>query len=331
MTRPERDWGEIFVFGYQGLDPSAEFIEMVKSHQIGGIIFFEQNVETPAQLRKQIEEFQNKIGRPLFFMIDQEGGRVNRIKRDFPLFPSNKVFGDGKDQAGVKDAYKTTALELKRLGINVNLAPVADVIRDESDYMADRSFGSDPQSAGEFVRLAVDQMHSAGLFACAKHFPGIGNLKQDPHQVLPESNQGAEEFGRKDFVPFRTAVVSQVEMIMTTHVRCPALDEKEPATFSSKIVDGILRKTLGFEGLVVTDDMEMGGIVNYFGIEEACGKAFLAGHDLILLCHSQERQARVLEYFEKKIEMGEISEERIEQSVVSIRKYKQRLFQNVIA
>jgi beta-N-acetylhexosaminidase len=331
MSRTERGWGEIFVMGYQGLSPSPDFIELMKSHQIGGIIFFERNIETPGQLRTQIEEFQKKIGRFLFFMVDQEGGRINRVKRDFPLFPSNKVFGDRKDYAGVRDAYRTTAVELRKLGINVNLAPVADLIRAASDYMSERSFGSDPEITAGFVRLAIEQIHSAGIFACAKHFPGIGGLKQDPHQVLPESNQTDEEFRLTDFIPFQAAVSSQVEMVMTTHVRCPALDEKEPATFSYRMVHEILQGQLGFQGLVVTDDMEMGGVVNYYDIEESCFKAFLAGHDLILLCHSLERQKKVLKYFEERIAAGEISQERIEQSLSKIGRYKQGLLQNVSA
>ncbi len=329
MSFPRPEWGEIFVFGYQGTRPSPEFLQLLKNYRIGGIIFFERNIPNPVALKEQVELFKQAVDYPLFFMIDQEGGRVNRIKENFPVFPGNRFYGDRDDLSGAKKAYQTTAEGLRKLGINVNLAPAADVVREESNYMSERSFGTKPERVGQFTEKAVEAIRSANIMACAKHFPGIGNLKQDPHQVLPVNKQPAKEFKKIDFIPFYSVIEQGVEMIMTTHVSCPALDEKEPVTFSEKIVTNILREELKFDGLIITDDMEMGGVANYFEITEACEKAFLAGHDLILICHSLEKQKQTLEHFEKRIKEGVISQNRVEESLSRIKGFKQKLIRNV--
>src|SRR5574341_1459600 len=328
MTTPGQHWGEIFVCGYQGFRPAAEFISLLKTYHLGGVIFFERNIPSPAVLQEQIIYLSKSVEYPLFFMIDQEGGRVNRIKTDFPVFPSNKFYGDKQDFKAAKEAYRVTATELRKLGINVNLAPVVDVVRYDTNYMAERSFGYDSELVAQFTKTIVEAIHSAGISSCAKHFPGIGNLKQDPHEVLPVNLQAAEEFREKDFVPFQTAIEAGVELVMTTHVNCPGLDAKEPATFSRKIVTEILRKELKFEGLIISDDMEMGGMTSNFEIKEACEKAFLAGHDLLLICHSIEKQGQVLEHFAKKIASGEIPANRLNESLARIRGLKKRLIQN---
>jgi beta-N-acetylhexosaminidase len=329
MTPPGQDWGEIFVCGYQGIHPPAEFISLLKAYRLGGVIFFERNIPSPQVLQEQITYLSQSVNYPLFFMIDQEGGRVNRIKKGFPVFPGNKFYGDKQDFKAAKEAYRATSMELRKLGLNVNLAPVADVVRDNSNYMAERSFGSDSESVAQFTKTAVEAIHSAGIFSCAKHFPGIGNLKQDPHEVLPVNRQSAEEFRSKDFIPFQAAIEAGVELVMTTHVKCPSLDATEPATFSGKVIRDILRKELKFEGLIISDDMEMGGMANNFEIASACEKAFLAGHNLLLICHSIEKQGQVLEYFAKKIASGEIPQDRLQDSLDRIKHYKKRLVQNV--
>jgi len=328
MTPPGRDWGEIFVFGYQGVNPPRELITLLKTYHLGGVIFFERNIPSPEVLQEQIIHLSQSVNYPLFFMIDQEGGKVNRIKKEFPVFPGNKFYGDKKDFKAAKEAYRVTAAELRKLGINLNLAPVVDVVRDGSNYMAGRSFGSGSELVVQFTKSAVEAIRSAGIFSCAKHFPGIGNLKQDPHEVLPVNRQSAEEFRSKDFIPFQAAIEAGVELVMTTHVKCPSLDATQPATFSKRIVTEILRKELKFEGLIISDDMEMGGMANNFEINSACEKAFLAGHDLLLICHSIEKQSQVLEYFAKKIAGGEIPQNRLQGSLERIKHYKKRLIQN---
>lgn len=330
MSGVESAWGQIFILGYQGTKPSREFLNLVRTHQIGGIIFFERNIASSGQLKEQIVSFRKNVNYPLFFMIDQEGGKVNRIKKDFPLFPSNKFYGEKKDFQGARGAYQVTATELKKIGINVNLAPVADLISTEESYIAERSFGSVIELVCRFTELAVKAIHSSRLFACAKHFPGIGSLKQDPHKTLPEIVQSREEFWSKDFQPFRAAIDSGVELVMTTHVNCPGLDPNNPATFSRRIVSGILRQELKFEGLTITDDMEMGGITHYFDVPSACERAFVAGHDLILLCHSLERQKEVLEHFDQKIKSGEIPKGRLDESLKRINLHKQELTQDAL-
>ena len=331
MSLSPKEGGEIFVLGYQGSQPAAEFFQLIENYRIGGIIFFERNIPSPKALQEQIADFKKSADHPLFFMVDQEGGKVNRLKQDFPTFPGNKVYGDKRDFQGAEEAFRVTARELKKIGINVNLAPVVDVAQEESNYMAERSFGTDPGLVSQFTKIAIEAIHREGIFACAKHFPGIGNLKQDPHEVLPVNDQSADEFRKKDFPSFQTAVKTGVELIMTTHVNCHKLDSGQPATFSRRIVTDILRKELGFEGLIITDDMEMGGMANYFEVTEACEKAFLAGHDLILICHSIEKQKKILEHFKQKIEREEIPQSRLQEALARVHRFKQRLVKHAVA
>jgi len=311
--------GQIFVFGFEGFSPSEEFLRFFKKWHLGGVILFSENIESLSQIKDVIREIKSSSSILPFIMVDQEGGKKNRITQDFPTFPSNIYFGDGDDQSGLYDAYNTTALSLNDLGINVNLAPVVDVLTNsENKVIGERSFGSDPQKVSLFCKVAIDAIHKGGLLACAKHFPGIGDIDLDPHHEMPENRNSRERFEKTDFPPFRAAISAGVDFIMTTHLKCPNLDSKNPAPFSPTICSEILKKDLGYKGLVITDDMSMGAIKRNFDLLDACEKAYLAGHDLILLCHEYEKQYQILEYFSKLIKDKKIREDKLSDTLEKI-------------
>jgi len=319
--------GQFFIFGYQGETPSSDFLRLVRKYDLGGIIFFTRNITSLSQLAETIRQFKSYFkSRPLL-AIDQEGGKINRITQNFPLFPANKVYADNKDRKGVKEAYQTAARELFKLGINLNLVPVVDILGEGESFMGDRSFGNDVDTVAEFTSLAITAVKQVKVLTCAKHFPGIGSLVKDPHEILPQLPISKKEFEQKEFIPFKVAIKSGVDCLMTTHVIAPALDRK-PVTFSKKVVTDILQKKLKFKGLVLSDDMEMKAIVDNFDFEEACENAFLAGHDQILICHSLDRQVQVLEHFEKQIRHKKIPGSLVKKRLEKILKFKKAKLKN---
>lgn len=292
--------GQLFIFGFKGFSPPPELIQAIQKWNLGGVILFSENIESSSQIKELVLSIKSHSEIPPFVMIDQEGGLHNRITKDFPLFPSNKHYGDRNDSKGLYEAYRTTAHALAESGINVNLAPVVDVLTNrENKVIGERAFGDDPDKVSLFSRLAIDAAHAEGILACAKHFPGIGDIDVDPHQKMPHTTNSKKRFEEIDFPPFQAAIESGVDFIMTTHVNCLNLDSKNPASLSSTICTQILRMDLGYDGLVITDDMGMGAIKEDFDILDACEKAFLAGNNLILLCHEYEKQAEILERFSK--------------------------------
>jgi beta-N-acetylhexosaminidase len=303
--------GQIFILGYDGLSPSEEFFKLIKDWNLGGVIIFSENIESQKQIKDVISRIKSNSEIPPFVMIDQEGGQKNRITDDFPIFHSNKYYGKRDDEKGLYDAYRITAQSLRELGINVNLAPVVDVLTNpKNKVIAERSFGDNAQKVSEFYKLALEAMHKGGILSCAKHFPGIGDIQIDPHQEMPENKNPKERFEKIDFPPFKAAISSGTDFIMTTHVKCPFLDPESPASLSRIICTDILKIELGYEGLVITDDLGMGAIKRNFDVIEACERAYFAGNDLILLCHEYEKQSQILKRFSKLLIDKKIEETR---------------------
>ena len=318
--------GQLFSLGYQGKEPSVEFLNLIQKYQIGGVILFATNIKTKEQHKESIELLQEKAEIPLFVMIDQEGGRINRITENFPVFQSNLFYGENRDKEGVFKAYSQTARELKKLGINVNLAPVVDVLTNPSNQViGDRSFGSDPALVAELGKIAIQAIGEEGVCACAKHFPGLGDISDDPHSSLPFNHNSRERFERIDFLPFKAAISHEVDFIMSTHVISTELDSEFPATLSKKICSDILRKGLNFKGVLISDDMQMKGMRNNFTLEDACYQAFESGHDMILISENLEEQTKVMEHFEKKLKDEYLSLSRFSEAIGRILALKEKI------
>lgn len=327
MEDTQKFLGQIFVFGFDSPTPSEQLRNWIGDLNLGGLILFSRNTSDLPVLKEQITSLQNQALIPLLVMIDQEGGQTNRITYGIPTFPGNRFFGNRHDRQGLQNAYATTARHLKQLGINVCLAPVVDVLTNPKNILLqERSFGSDPLLVAEYGTLAVKALHSEGVAACAKHFPGLGDVVVDPHIDLPHNNSPSQRFHQVDFPPFKTVIQAGCELVMTTHIFCPHLDEQHPATFSSRIANELLRKYLGFDGLVITDDLEMGAIVNRESVPQASLKAFLAGHDLLLICHSEKLQKETINLFQSAMKTNLQLQVRLEESLTRIRTLKQRLF-----
>jgi beta-N-acetylhexosaminidase len=269
------------MFGVYGLKPSRQTVSLFKSTGATGVLLLARNIETP--------------GRPLLVAIDHEGGWVLRFKKGITPFPGNMALGRARDPKLAYAVGRQMARELAPLGIRMNLAPVLDVAtKDYNPGIGIRSFGADPKLAGRLGAAFIRGMQDNGVSACAKHFPGKGAATVDAHIDLPTIKLPRAAFTRTHLAPFRAACAAGVDAIMTSHVLYPALDS-ELGTFSKRIVRDVLRGALGYDGLVVSDDLCMGAITKRWPVAEATLKCLDSGHDVLMIAHDLQGMTDAVE------------------------------------
>ena len=326
--------GQLFMVGFQGTRLNSDLNYFLKKLHVGGIILFKRNVQDPfqlAELNRSLQETAMETASiPLFISIDQEGGPVSRLEPPFTQFVSQSTMGASENsEERIGHFARTQARELKLVGINMDLAPVLDVnARGPEGLMAARSYGADPNLVARLGTLCIRELQQAGIMACAKHFPGIGDTDLDSHQDLPVQLKDRESLERLELIPFREAMKVPAAAMMISHILYPAFDPKHPASLSNQIVMGLLRQGLGYEGLVITDDLEMGAVVNHYGIEEAVFLAFAAGVDTLLVCHDPDKIERGYQHLLKKIKSRAIPEDLFIKSLRRTLGLKQRFLQN---
>ncbi len=256
--------------------------DFIKTCGIGGVLLFSRNFQNPrilAELVTSIQELRREY--PLFIAVDQEGGRVIRFKEHFSQFPSMREIAKLNSPELCFRCFEITAQELKICGININLSPVCDLVRNNlNTVIGDRSFGETPSIISQFVVSAVKGMKSGGILGCAKHFPGHGSTLEDSHKELPVLAKRLESLKQEDLLPFRAATGAGVSFVMMGHLLLPLLDENFPTSLS-KNAYMLLRNELEFEGPVITDDMQMGAVIQHFEPKDALLKAVTAGADII--------------------------------------------------
>ncbi len=318
---------QVVMMGIGGLTPSKEELALVEQG-VGGVILFERNCRNPAQIADLIGDLQaiaraKGLGISLIIAIDQEHGPVTRIKEGITPLPSAWEMGRTGDSDVVRRGSRITGRELASIGITMNLAPVADILlHPENRVIGQRSFGVDPRLVGEMVVAVVEGLQGAGIAACAKHFPGHGATETDSHQALPFLERSREEMEGAELIPFQRAIQADVAACMTGHLLCPALDAERPATLSPPIIQGLLRQGLGFEGVVISDDLLMGALASWGGVEERGKKALKAGVDCLLV--GKGTVQGLLEALAQGLATGEIPQERAEEAVSRIVKLKER-------
>jgi beta-N-acetylhexosaminidase len=317
--------GQLLMVGFHGTTPSKEVQDLIKKHRIGGVILFSRNIKDPVQCAKLTDALQKlSPDAPLLIAVDQEGGRVSRLAPPFTQFPPARALGKSDSVTLTYSVAEAMAKELAAVGINMNFAPVLDVdTNPKNPIIGDRSFGSSPTLVSKHGLAMIVGMHDQKVIPCGKHFPGHGDTAADSHETLPVVNHPISRLADMELKPFIHAVENRLSCIMTAHVRYSQLDDKFPASLSKKIISQLLRKTIEFEGVVVTDDLEMKGITDGFSIPEAAVKAVQAGSDLILVCHSAEQQTAVMEALIHAVENGTISEARLNDSLNRILRLKE--------
>lgn len=301
--------------------------EIVTDYHLGGVIYLAKNIGTADQVDllsaglQQAARADSGVG--LLVAVDQEGGRVNRITDGVTVFPSAEVLSG--DAAAVREAGYLTGRQVADLGINVVLAPVADVTRpDMASFISNRSYGSDPQVVSQMVTASVDGLQDSGVAAAVKHWPGHGGTDVDSHLELPVLDISREGWDQRERIPFQAAIEHRVSIVLVGHLAIPSLDPSgAPATVSSAMIDGLLRTELGFDGVVMTDALNMGA-VEAIDPGRLAVQAVLAGVDILLVPPDLGVAYRALT---SAVERGEISPERLDRSVLRILRLKERLGQ----
>ncbi|OWA35650.1 beta-N-acetylhexosaminidase [Saccharibacillus sp. O16] len=313
--------GQMLLGGFDGTTMTTDAMKLIAAYRAGGIIYFSRNVSSPEQLADLTRELQDAAAAnglpPLWISIDQEGGMVARITEGVTLMPGQMaIAAAGSAEEAYRAAY-VSGSELRRIGINLNYAPVLDVNNNpRNPVIGVRSFGESPEAVAEFGAAMVRGFQDAGVAATAKHFPGHGDTDVDSHLDLPTVPHDRARMEEIELVPFKRALAEGVDAVMSAHIYFPALEkEKLPVTLSPSVLTGLLREELGFDGIITTDCMEMNAIAEHYGVAEAAVLAVLAGADQVLVSHHANRQGAALNALEEAVQGGRITESRIDHSV----------------
>jgi beta-N-acetylhexosaminidase len=328
----EQQIGQLFMVGFEGPTAPPEIIDLIQRYQIGGVIFFSRNIQNAQQvaaLTGHLQELARAAGHPapLLISVDQENGMVRRVCDGATAFPGNMALGAIGSEQMVADVAQATGDELKAVGINMNLAPVADVNNNPANpVIGARSFGEDPQQVARLTAAAVRGYRAAGVISTLKHFPGHGDTATDSHLALPVIPYGLERLETIELIPFKSGIAAGADAVMTAHIYLPALmsDELLPATVSPVILRGLLREELGFDGVIITDCLEMDAIAAGIGIEQGAVQALKAGADLVLISHRAARQCAGVEAALAAVRAGTLSTAEIAQAAERVLRLKQR-------
>jgi beta-N-acetylhexosaminidase len=322
-----RHAGQLAIAGFAGHTIPADLKALAREFDLGGIILFARNVAEPAQvadLAREAHELARDV--PLWVSVDQEGGRVARLKRPFTEWPPMMTLGRSGDEALAARFARALAAELRAVGITLDYTPVLDILTNpKNPVIGDRALAERAEDVARLGRVLIRTLQEAGVAACGKHFPGHGDTSVDSHFELPLVEHPPDRLEGVELVPFRAAIEEGVASIMTAHILIPALDEHRPATLSPAIVSGMLRGQLGYKGLILSDDLEMKAIAGRYGIAEATVAAIAAGCDAVLMCgEGQDAQVAALEAVIRAVEDGTLPRTRVDDAIVTHRKVKER-------
>ncbi len=327
MTLEEKV-GQLLIIGVEGKSFSGEMDNLIRNYHVGGVILMGENISTTAKMLQLINDIKkanepNKI--PLFLSVDEEGGRVSRLPTGIPKLPPSAQIGKQNDETLSYDVGRYLAEVLHEFGYNMNFAPVLDVNSNpENPVIGNRSLGANPERVAKLGVSTMRGMMDNGIISVVKHFPGHGDTVVDSHKAMPKVEATLERLRNVEFVPFRKAIEEGVDAVMVAHILFPVLDTDYPATMSKAIITGLLRNEMQFDGVIITDDLAMGAIVNEYTVPEAAVQSFIAGSDLLLIVSDYENQVLTVKSLVTAFEAGEIPEERLNESVKRILTLKEK-------
>ncbi len=318
--------GQLFFTGISGVSLTEEEKKFIQESNIGGVILFKHNYADPGQLAELVNEIQLlRDEYPLFISVDQEGGRVRRFQTHFSQFPSMYEVGQKDSPKLTFEIHKSMAEELIACGVNVDFSPCCDIWTNVNNkVIGDRAFGKDADTVEKHVSAAIRGLHTGGVLACAKHFPGHGNTSKDSHFDLPYVKKSLEELRSEEMIPFVKASKSRVEFIMMAHLVVDAIDKELPCTLSPAAYD-FLRKELKYKKIIITDDMEMKAISDRFSYPEAGKMALSAGADM-LEYRSFERTVEVYNGIMEMIKDNQIKKSIFDDKIKRVLDCKKKFF-----
>lgn len=315
--------------GFQGETVSEELRELIEKYHIGGVILFSSNIRNSNQLVELTNSIKdiNGINRsvPIFIALDQEGGRVSRLPKEIEKFPSADNIGELDDEQYSYKVGNTVGKVVKTFGFNLDFAPVLDIASNqENKVIGDRAFGDNPDIVCRMGLQFMRGLKDSNVISVVKHFPGHGDTKADSHYELPYLNHDRKRLDNIEFVPFKQAVEHEVDGIMVSHIVLKNIDDKNPATMSKTVVTDILRKEFSYNGVIFTDDINMGAIAKNYLLRDAVIKSINAGIDIIVSSKGCEETRLIIKIIKDSLKEGTISEERIDESIERILKLKNK-------
>ena len=289
------------ILGFDGLEPSNKFLNLIQNSPPAGFLLLGHNFHDLEQLRSLVAGLKSACSERTILAVDQEPGRVQRLKGTFPLSRKPSYYIKQGGLTEFRAWCGATADMMAMAGLNMNLAPVVDlnIIAGKNSVLRDRAFGDNPGRVSEVGEVLIEEFKSRGVTTCAKHFPGLGGGSGDPHQVLTRSDETLERFLDFHWRPFRAAIESNVVCVMTTHMLAPAIDPENCATFSSNAVSH-LRNTLGHRGPIISDDLCMSGARTGYTIGEAAEKSLYAGHNLLIISKNIDLQIQAIDSIRRR-------------------------------
>jgi beta-N-acetylhexosaminidase len=329
--------GQLLIGSFHGSDIPVELRALAREFDLGGVTLFRRlgNIESPGQVAELAYHLRGLgIELPGWVGIDQEGGRVARLRSPFTEWPPMAVLGRSDDPALARKFASALGAELSAVGVSLDYAPVLDIhTNPKNPVIGDRALGETPDVVAKLGRVIIEELQRAGVAACGKHFPGHGDTATDSHHELPLVEHPPDRLRAVEFVPFRAAIEANVAFIMMAHVLATSIDEERPATLSRKIVNDILREELGFTGVIISDDLEMKAISRTYRPADAAVAAVAAGCDAVLMCGEGNRsdielQVSALEALVHAIEDERLSIKQVEASLARHRQAKERFLRD---
>jgi beta-N-acetylhexosaminidase len=317
--------GQLLVVGFDGTEMSPRLFDLLTRLQPAGVILFARNISTAQQTHKLLKDCQSCVREPLFTCVDMEGGRVDRLRKVTGSAPSAAdVFASGK-KALFRKHGEIIGKTCRALGFNVDFAPVLDLAFEASrNVMSSRSVSDDPKHVIGYAREFLAGLTAAGVIGCGKHFPGLGEGNLDSHLDLPAIDKKFKKLWDEDMVPYR-AMKRELPMVLISHANYPAVTrDKLPASLSRKWITGMLRTKIGYRGLIVSDDMEMGGVLKSAAIDKAAVEFVIAGGDLGMICHKQEFVEQAFETMEREFARDARFRERVQESAKRVAGFKRK-------
>ena len=293
--------GQLIYVGFHGTAVPPPLAAWIAAGRVGGVVLFKRNIDAPAQLRRLCADLHAcaPTGAPLLIAIDQEGGRVQRLRAPWTEWPPMRRVGDHGDLGATAALGAALARELRDLGIGLDFAPVVDVdTNPQNPVIGDRAFGRDPARVAAHAAALLTALQQGGVAACAKHFPGHGDTQSDSHRELPRLDHDLDRLREVELVPFAAAARAGVASMMTAHVLFPRLDRRRPATLSPPIM-ALLRDDLAYDGVVFSDDLEMKAVADHFSIRDRVVGPLEAGCDALLVCSQQDLAEEAIRLLER--------------------------------
>ncbi|MEC1773702.1 beta-N-acetylhexosaminidase [Schinkia azotoformans] len=313
--------GQMILAGITGTTMDTNTRNLITQYNVGGIIFYKNNLVNPWQAVQLVNQIKavNATNLPLLLSVDEEGGRITRLPGGLVNLPSNQQIGVVNNQ---KFSYKVGAIlgeELKSFGLNMDFAPVLDINSNPNNpVIGDRSFGDNAKLVSRLGIQTMKGIQSQNIIATIKHFPGHGDTSVDSHLELPIVNKSLKELKELELIPFERTIKKGADVVMVAHILLPQLDPQNPASMSKTVMSDILRNQLDFEGVIITDDMTMRAITDHFDIGRAAMESVKSGSDIILVGHHYKNVVETISSLKSAVQKGEISEQRINESVARI-------------